>query len=84
LPAFLNRYAGLRHNARASIAAAGDYIPGLYVSTAHGSRGLTSAPLAGEVLASIICCEPPPLSRELLRAIAPARFLIRDLGRNRV
>jgi tRNA 5-methylaminomethyl-2-thiouridine biosynthesis bifunctional protein len=81
---FLDLYGALRKNARASIGAAGEYIPGLYISAAHGSRGLTSTPLAAEVIASMICAEPPPLGRELCRALSPGRFIIRDLSRNRV
>jgi tRNA 5-methylaminomethyl-2-thiouridine biosynthesis bifunctional protein len=81
--AFLLRFASLRRNARTPIATRGQYLPGLYLSTAHGSRGLTSTPLAAELLASQVCGEPPPMSRELIRAIAPARFIIRDLCRNK-
>jgi tRNA 5-methylaminomethyl-2-thiouridine biosynthesis bifunctional protein len=82
--AFLRDYAPLRKNARQTIAIEGDYMPGLYLTTAHGSRGMTSAPLAAELLASMICGEPLPLSRELCRAVAPARFIMRDLARNRI
>lgn len=82
--AFLTRYAALRKNARTHVSAHGEYYPGLFVTTAHGSRGLTSTPLAAEVLASAICKEPPPLSRKLGRALNPARFIIRDLVRNRI
>jgi tRNA 5-methylaminomethyl-2-thiouridine biosynthesis bifunctional protein len=82
--AFLRDYAPLRKNARQTIAIEGDYMPGLYLSTAHGSRGLTSAPLGAELLASMICAESLPLSRELCRAVAPARFIMRDLARNRI
>jgi tRNA 5-methylaminomethyl-2-thiouridine biosynthesis bifunctional protein len=58
-----------------------DYLPiigplgeGLYVSTAHGSRGLITAPLAGEVLAAQLEAEPAPLPRDLMQAVHPARF----------
>lgn len=81
---FLENYAALRKNARQTIACTGEFVPGLFLSTGHGSRGLTSAPLAAEILASVISAEPVPLSRELYRAISPARFIIRDLRRNRV
>lgn len=81
---FLQCYAGLRKNARQVIPKRGEYVTGLYVNTAHGSRGLSSAPLVAEVLASQICSEPPPVSRELLRGLSPARFLMRDLSRNRI
>jgi tRNA 5-methylaminomethyl-2-thiouridine biosynthesis bifunctional protein len=82
--AFLRDFAALGNNARQVIPVRGEYHPGLFLSTAHGSRGLTSTPLAAELLASQICLEPPPLSRELCRALAPARFIIRDLSRNRI
>ncbi|NND68630.1 MAG: FAD-dependent 5-carboxymethylaminomethyl-2-thiouridine(34) oxidoreductase MnmC, partial [Halioglobus sp.] len=82
--AFTSRYAALRSDARAVIGEPGAYYPGLYINAGHGSRGLTSAPLAAELLASQICAEPPPLDRRLARAVAPARFIIRDLSRNRI
>jgi tRNA 5-methylaminomethyl-2-thiouridine biosynthesis bifunctional protein len=82
--AFVQRFDGLRSNARKIIDLHGKYLPGLFLSTGHGSRGLSSTPLAAELLASQICGEPPPLSRELIRALAPARFIIRDLRRNRI
>lgn len=81
---FIEGYAALRRNAKRPIERRGDYLPGLFLSTAHGSRGLTSTPLLAEMLASQVCGEPPPLSRELARALAPARFIIRDLVRNRI
>ena len=82
--AFIRDFGALRRNARQSIAHRGPYLPGLYINTAHGSRGLTSTPIAAELLASLICDEPPPLSRTLCRALSPARFIIRDLSRNRI
>jgi len=82
--AFLQDFAALRKNAKQTLPRRGQFLPGLYLSTAHGSRGLTSAPLAAELLASQICGEAPPLCRELGRALAPARFIIRDLRRNRI
>jgi tRNA 5-methylaminomethyl-2-thiouridine biosynthesis bifunctional protein len=83
-PAFLQTFAALRQNARRPVAARGNYVPGLYLNTAHGSRGLSSAPLVAELLASMVCGEPLPVSREIQRALAPARFLVRGLGRNRL
>ncbi|WP_421279599.1 bifunctional tRNA (5-methylaminomethyl-2-thiouridine)(34)-methyltransferase MnmD/FAD-dependent 5-carboxymethylaminomethyl-2-thiouridine(34) oxidoreductase MnmC [Aeromonas taiwanensis] len=52
---------------------------GLYVLGALGSRGLCSAPLCGELLASEICGEPLPLSADLLEALHPARYWVRRL-----
>ena len=46
---------------------------GLYVSIGHGSRGMISAPLAAEMIASEIAGETVPLSPALRRAIHPLR-----------
>lgn len=80
---FDKRYAGLRKDARKKIDTEGGYLQGLYINTGHGSRGLTSSPWCGEFLASLICNEPLPTSKEISRALLPARFLIRDLIRNK-
>jgi tRNA 5-methylaminomethyl-2-thiouridine biosynthesis bifunctional protein len=42
-----------------------------------GSRGLTWAALAGELLASLIEGEPLPLERELVDATDSRRFILR-------
>ena len=52
-------------------------VPGLYVLAGLGSRGITWAPLLGEVLAAGITGAPLPLAGSLLDAIDPARFLAR-------
>jgi tRNA 5-methylaminomethyl-2-thiouridine biosynthesis bifunctional protein len=53
-------------------------VPGLYVCTALGSRGITWAALSGHVLASVITGSPVPLEAQLLDAIDPARFVVRQ------
>jgi tRNA 5-methylaminomethyl-2-thiouridine biosynthesis bifunctional protein len=53
--------------------------PGLYTSFALGSRGLTFAPLAAELIAARIEGEPLPLERELAGAVDPARVLLNRL-----
>lgn len=57
---------------------------GLYVNTGHGSKGLTTAPLAAEILASAICAEPSPVDAILLAALDPNRFVLRKLGLKRM
>ncbi|MBF7072521.1 bifunctional tRNA (5-methylaminomethyl-2-thiouridine)(34)-methyltransferase MnmD/FAD-dependent 5-carboxymethylaminomethyl-2-thiouridine(34) oxidoreductase MnmC [Glaciecola sp. MH2013] len=54
---------------------------GVYMLTGLGSRGLTTAPLAAELLASQICGEALPLGNPLLDALNPNRFLIKSLIR---
>jgi tRNA 5-methylaminomethyl-2-thiouridine biosynthesis bifunctional protein len=52
---------------------------GLYCLAAMGSRGLTLAPLLGELVAAQITGEPAPLEAALCAAVDPARFLLRHL-----
>nr|WP_299244925.1 bifunctional tRNA (5-methylaminomethyl-2-thiouridine)(34)-methyltransferase MnmD/FAD-dependent 5-carboxymethylaminomethyl-2-thiouridine(34) oxidoreductase MnmC [uncultured Halomonas sp.] len=78
-PAWRRDYAALQKNARRAPADASQHHPGLWISAAHGSRGLASAPLCAEVLASRICNEPMPLERELVDHLHPGRRLIREL-----
>jgi len=82
--AFLEDYAPLRKDARANIPKPGRYWPGLFVNLGHGSRGLAYTPLSAELLAAQITGDPLPLGRDLVEALHPGRFLIRDLMRNRV
>jgi tRNA 5-methylaminomethyl-2-thiouridine biosynthesis bifunctional protein len=53
----------------------------LFMLCGLGSRGLTTAPLCAEILASQILNEPLPLSSNLLGALNPNRFLVRGLIR---
>lgn len=56
------------------LGAAGD-APGLYVAAGYASRGLVWAGLLGETLADRIAGQPLPLEWDLMRAIAPDRFV---------
>jgi tRNA 5-methylaminomethyl-2-thiouridine biosynthesis bifunctional protein len=51
--------------------------PGLFTALAYGSRGLTQAALAGEVLAAWITGAAMPVPARLLDAVDGARFLAR-------
>ena len=55
---------------------------GLYVLAALGSRGITTAALAAEVLASWITGAPCPVGADLRGALDPARFLAREHRRS--
>ena len=54
----------------------------LWVLTGLGARGLTSAPLAAELLANLLENRPLPLHLPLVTALAPDRFAKRALTRN--
>lgn len=76
-------YAALAKDARRAPDTPGQHHAGLWISAAHGSRGLASAPLCAEVLASRICDEPLPLERELIDHLHPGRRLIAEIIRRR-
>nr|WP_199067426.1 bifunctional tRNA (5-methylaminomethyl-2-thiouridine)(34)-methyltransferase MnmD/FAD-dependent 5-carboxymethylaminomethyl-2-thiouridine(34) oxidoreductase MnmC [Chromobacterium sp. ASV5] len=82
--AFAERYRELARDATLRPDAPAPWIPGLFVNAAHGSRGLITAPLSGEILASLLEGEPAPLPRSLMQAIHPSRFLLRDLIRRKL
>ncbi|HJW12533.1 MAG TPA: bifunctional tRNA (5-methylaminomethyl-2-thiouridine)(34)-methyltransferase MnmD/FAD-dependent 5-carboxymethylaminomethyl-2-thiouridine(34) oxidoreductase MnmC [Albitalea sp.] len=52
-------------------------MPGLFVLTALGSRGIGWSALAAQTLASAITGAPSPLEASLLDAVDPARFVVR-------
>ena len=49
-------------------------VPGLYVNSGYGARGILFAALCAEVLACQISGEPLPLDKDLVRAIDPMRY----------
>lgn len=65
------------------------WIPGVYMNIAHGSRGLTHTPLTADLLADQISGLPSSVEPDLIEALAPERFILRarrrqpDWGLNR-
>ena len=55
--------------------------PGLFIIGALGSRGLIWAPLATRLLCAWVEATPMPLEAELLDAVDPARWLVRQARR---
>lgn len=49
-------------------------VPGLYVNSGFGARGILFATLCAELLASQIAGEPLPLPKDLVRSIDPMRY----------
>ena len=56
------------------------WLPGLYVHTGHGPKGISQAPLCAELLPSALTAEPLPLDVRTVSALDPNRFLLRKLG----
>ncbi|WP_437887119.1 bifunctional tRNA (5-methylaminomethyl-2-thiouridine)(34)-methyltransferase MnmD/FAD-dependent 5-carboxymethylaminomethyl-2-thiouridine(34) oxidoreductase MnmC [Phytobacter sp. V91] len=79
--ATLSEYANLADNTENAPGA--PVYRGLFLIGALGSRGLCSAPLAAELLASQMSEEPLPLDSETLAAINPNRLWVRKLLKGR-
>ncbi|GLR65209.1 bifunctional tRNA (5-methylaminomethyl-2-thiouridine)(34)-methyltransferase MnmD/FAD-dependent 5-carboxymethylaminomethyl-2-thiouridine(34) oxidoreductase MnmC [Marinospirillum insulare] len=56
---------------------------GLWLNLGHGSRGLASIPISAELLASQLVGEPAPFEQELVDCLNPARFILKDLKRQK-
>jgi tRNA 5-methylaminomethyl-2-thiouridine biosynthesis bifunctional protein len=76
---FETEYGDLKHGRPAQNYASASYLQGLYISAAHGSRGMTSCFLAAEIVAAQIEMTPLPVDQSVIEAINPARFIIRRL-----
>ena len=79
--AFSEDYAVLGKDASKQPATPAHWYPGLYINAGHGSRGLVSCPLSGELIAAWIGDEPLPLPLDVAQAVHPSRFLLRQLIR---
>ena len=72
----------LRHDASYQPEYELPFVPGNYVLAGLGSRGTLTAPIAAEILASQVLGEALPVAEHIRKALAPDRFLRRDLIRN--
>lgn len=81
--AFSQAYAALGKDARQVPDVECPWLDGLYINSGHGSRGLITAPLSGELLAAWLDNEPLPLPRSVAEACHPNRFTLRRLIRGK-
>jgi tRNA 5-methylaminomethyl-2-thiouridine biosynthesis bifunctional protein len=68
-----------RASVRASVPGAmplvGELLPGLYTSLGHGTRGLITAGISGELIAAAACEQLLPLPLVIVKTLAPAKWL---------
>lgn len=53
---------------------------GLYVNAGHGSKGMITAPLCGELIAGLVTNSHLVINSQLASKLNPSRFLLRELG----
>jgi tRNA 5-methylaminomethyl-2-thiouridine biosynthesis bifunctional protein len=56
------------------------WLKGLFVNTGHGSKGMITAPLCGEIIACLVTNNALPISPELASKLNPSRFLLKQMG----
>jgi tRNA 5-methylaminomethyl-2-thiouridine biosynthesis bifunctional protein len=71
-PARLGGRASVRASVPGAMPLVGEFLPGLFTSLGHGTRGLVSAGLSGELIAAAACGQPLPLPEALSRELNPA------------
>lgn len=81
--AFAEAYAVLSKDARQAPDTPCPWLNGLYINSGHGSRGLITAPLSGELIAAWLNDEPLPVPADVAQACHPNRFALRALIRNK-
>ena len=81
--AFAEAYAVLSKDARQVPDTPCPWLEGLYINSGHGSRGLITAPLSGELIAAWLNNEPLPVPADVAQACHPNRFALRALIRNK-
>ncbi len=79
--AFAEAYAVLARDARQVPQVPCPWQEGLYINGGHGSRGLITAPLSGELIAAWLNDEPLPVPQDIAEACHPNRFMLRQLIR---
>ena len=80
---FRENFAGLRSGKKVTTDAP-PHIEGLYIAAGFGAHGLSSAPLAGDIIAAMISNEPLPVPLDLLEHLLPERFIFRGLRRKAI
>ena len=76
---YQSHYADLRHGRTDVAYPSAQYLPDLYVTAGHGSRGYMTAPYMAQWLVDIIEHAPLPGPRRWLDKVHPERFFVRAL-----
>lgn len=79
---FVTAYEGLSYGK--DVDSPAPLYPGLFVTGAHGSHGLSTAPLCGELIAAMLAGDPLPIEMSLYEYVMPARMILRGLKRGEI
>lgn len=56
------------------------WLTGLYVNAGHGSKGMITAPLCGELIANLITNKSLVIAPSIATKLNPSRFLLKEMG----
>jgi len=76
---FQEDYSDLHHGRIDKHYPAASYLPGLYASVGHGSRGLVSCFSSAQYLTGLLCGDASMLPKSAISRLHPGRFLIKAL-----
>lgn len=79
---YLKDYVDIHHGRKEAFYPAATYLPDVYLSTGHGSRGLVSCFSSAEYLTSLICGKSVTMAENISNLLHPARFLIRSMKKH--
>lgn len=82
--AFLERFRPMTKNAKRIPREPMPWMSGVWLNVGHGSRGLASSSLCAELIAEQMAGDAVSTSQTVVDALAPNRFLLRDLIRNKL
>lgn len=60
------------------------WLKGLYLNAGHGSKGLITAPLCGELIANLVNQEPLIINPLIASKMNPSRFMLRQMGLKKI
>lgn len=60
------------------------WLKGLYLNAGHGSKGMITAPICGEIVANLINNETLVVDKKLAATLNPNRFLLKDMGLKKI
>ncbi|MFV1923029.1 MAG: FAD-dependent 5-carboxymethylaminomethyl-2-thiouridine(34) oxidoreductase MnmC [Methylotenera sp.] len=60
------------------------WLKGLYMNAGHGSKGLITAPLCGELIANLVNQEPLIVDPLIASKMNPSRFMLREMGLKKI
>lgn len=76
---FIERYAKLKLDSNYWLTDKCPYLHGIYLNIGHGAKGLSTAPICGEIIADYITNNKSSLSETLRLALHPNRVYVRNL-----